>query len=120
MPTRSCAHGRPLRISAASPPPPPPRRSPLLQVRSRGFTVLGDPHMIPGADMFNHDPDKQSVQIGTDGEDFFVMKTVSALAKYRKLSRSLLVESCNEPPDPPGQGRRNTKRLVGNPTRQLL
>ena len=33
--------------------------------------------MIPGADMFNHDPDKQSVQIGTDGEDFFVMKTVS-------------------------------------------
>ncbi|CAM9408993.1 unnamed protein product [Scytosiphon promiscuus] len=45
-------------------------------VRSRGFTVMGDPHMIPGADMFNHDPNKQSVQIGTDGGDFFVMKTV--------------------------------------------
>lgn len=49
----------------------------LVQVRSRGFTVLGDPHMIPGADMFNHDPNKQSVQIGTDGDDHFVMKTVS-------------------------------------------
>lgn len=49
-----------------------------FQVRSRGFTVLGDPHMIPGADMFNHDPNKQSVQIGTDGDDHFVMKTVSA------------------------------------------
>ena len=46
------------------------------QVRSRGFTVIGDPHMIPGADMFNHDPDKQSVQMSTDGEDHFVMKTV--------------------------------------------
>eukprot|EP00903_Cladosiphon_okamuranus_P013171 g12284.t1 len=45
-------------------------------VRSRGFTVLGDPHMIPGADMFNHNPNKQSVQIGPDGEDHFVMKTV--------------------------------------------
>ncbi|CAM9170747.1 unnamed protein product, partial [Ectocarpus fasciculatus] len=45
-------------------------------VRSRGFTVMGDPHMIPGADMFNHDPNKQSVQIGTDGEEHFVMKTV--------------------------------------------
>lgn len=49
----------------------------ISQVRSRGFTVLGDPHMIPGADMFNHDPNKQSVQIGTDGDDHFVMKTVS-------------------------------------------
>lgn len=47
------------------------------QVRSRGFTVIGDPYMIPGADMFNHDPNKQSVQIGTDGDDYFVMKTVS-------------------------------------------
>lgn len=28
--------------------------------------------------MFNHDPNKQSVQIGTDGEEHFVMKTVSA------------------------------------------
>lgn len=42
---------------------------------------MGDPHMIPGADMFNHDPNKQSVQIGTDGEEHFVMKTVSAAGK---------------------------------------
>lgn len=42
---------------------------------------MGDPHMIPGADMFNHDPNKQSVQIGTDGEEHFVMKTVSAPGK---------------------------------------
>ncbi len=52
------------------------------QVRSRGFTVLGDPHMIPGADMFNHDPNKQSVQIGTDGDDHFVMKTVSERQRW--------------------------------------
>lgn len=59
---------------------PSPTITPLyspFQVRSRGFTVLGDPHMIPGADMFNHDPNKQSVQIGTDGDDHFVMKTAS-------------------------------------------
>lgn len=31
--------------------------------------------------MFNHDPNKQSVQIGTDGEDHFVMKTVSRLTQ---------------------------------------
>lgn len=39
---------------------------------------MGDPHMIPGADMFNHDPDRQSVQMATDGEDHFVLKTVSS------------------------------------------
>lgn len=59
----------------------------LLQVRSRGFTVLGDPYMIPGADMFNHDPNKQSVQIGTDGDDHFVMKTVSS-----KVNAEFLVD----------------------------
>lgn len=58
-----------------------PYLSAMSQVRSRGFTVLGDPHMIPGADMFNHDPNKQSVQIGTDGDDHFVMKTVSIRRK---------------------------------------
>eukprot|EP00752_Nemacystus_decipiens_P007082 g6345.t1 len=57
-------------------------------VRSRGFTVLGDPHMIPGADMFNHDPNKQSVQIGTDGEDHFVMKTVQPVKAGEEIFSS--------------------------------
>lgn len=32
--------------------------------------------MIPGADMFNHHPDRQSVQMMTDGDEHFVLKTV--------------------------------------------
>lgn len=51
----------------------------VVQVRSRGFTLLGDPFMIPGADMFNHNPNRQSVRMATDGDDHFVMKTVSGL-----------------------------------------
>lgn len=46
--------------------------------------------MIPGADMFNHDPNKQSVQIGTDGEDHFVMKTVSTLSYLLEIFHSYL------------------------------
>lgn len=42
--------------------------------------------MIPGADMFNHDPNQQSVQIGTDGDDYFVMRTVSTPSKRNFLS----------------------------------
>ncbi|CAM9139676.1 unnamed protein product, partial [Sphacelaria rigidula] len=69
-------------------------------VRSRGFTVMGDPHMIPGADMFNHDPDKQSVQMSTDGEDHFVMKTVHPVkagdeifSSFGNLSNAQLLNS---------------------------
>lgn len=53
---------------------------------------MGDPHMIPGADMFNHDPNKQAVQIGTDGEDYFVMKTV-------RLGKSQMCSSASSPRD---------------------
>ncbi|CAM9182197.1 unnamed protein product [Ascophyllum nodosum] len=69
-------------------------------VRSRGFTAFGDPHMIPGADMFNHDPNKQSVQIGTDGDDYFVMKTVhpvkagqEVFSSFGNLSNAQLLNS---------------------------
>lgn len=69
-------------------------------VRSRGFTVMGDPHMIPGADMFNHDPDRQSVQMATDGEDHFVMKTVHGVkagdevfSSFGHLSNAQLLNS---------------------------
>lgn len=61
-------------------------------MRSRGFTVMGDPVMIPGADMFNHDPDLQSVQMETDGDEHFLMKTVSTCSTanevvfFRKVS----------------------------------
>lgn len=53
---------------------------------------MGDPHMIPGADMFNHDPDRQSVQMATDGEDHFVMKTVSSSIEQRRYPRGLSTE----------------------------
>lgn len=51
---------------------------------------MGDPHMIPGADMFNHDPDKQSVQMSTDGEDHFVMKTVGYRRQYEYFLLTLI------------------------------
>ncbi|CAM9607060.1 unnamed protein product, partial [Hapterophycus canaliculatus] len=61
---------------------------------------MGDPHMIPGADMFNHDPNKQSVQIGTDGEDYFVMKTVQPVkageevfSSFGQISNAQLLNS---------------------------
>ncbi|CAN0445650.1 unnamed protein product, partial [Discosporangium mesarthrocarpum] len=54
-------------------------------VRSRGFTVFGQPFMIPGADMFNHNPDQQSVQFGTDGEDWFIMQTVHPVKAGQEL-----------------------------------
>ncbi|CAM9142895.1 unnamed protein product [Choristocarpus tenellus] len=57
-------------------------------VRSRGFTVFGEPYMIPGADMFNHDPDHQSVQFATDEDDHFIMQTVHPVNAGEELFSS--------------------------------
>lgn len=47
---------------------------------------MGDPVMIPGADMFNHDPDLQSVQMETDGDEHFLMKTVRTCSDANELA----------------------------------
>lgn len=71
-------------------------------VRSRGFTVHGEPYLIPCADMFNHDPARQGVAFGEDAVDseIFVMRTVRPIAKgdevfssFGRISNAQLVNS---------------------------
>ncbi|CAM9709133.1 unnamed protein product [Phaeothamnion confervicola] len=61
----------------------------VMWVRSRGFTVFGDPFMVPCADMFNHDPDQQNVEFRSDGEAHFEMVAVRRVPRGGELFASV-------------------------------
>ncbi len=59
-------------------------------VRSRGFTIFGEPYLIPGADMFNHGPPTcQSARFITDeDEEWFTMTSTKPIANGEEIMTS--------------------------------
>ncbi len=59
-------------------------------VRSRGFTIFGEPYLIPGADMFNHGPpERQSARLITDeDEEWFTMTSTKPIAAGEEIMTS--------------------------------